>query len=112
MTDHGSMPDPQSRDREAIEHILGRPLSLDWPDSALPPGTRVTVIQDEAWQGPWQQEFRGTIDAMGAPEFVSHPQVRPGELKYWIQFDEPQYDADGMGPYRKASIWARYLRLE
>jgi len=36
----------------------------------------------------------------------------PGELAYWVRFDEPQYDADSTDPYRKALIWARYLRTE
>jgi hypothetical protein len=26
-------------------------------------------------------------------------------LKYWVDFDEPQYDADGAGPFRKAQVW-------
>jgi hypothetical protein len=28
---------------------------------------------------------------------------------YWIWFDEPQYDADGDGPYRGGSIWESAL---
>jgi hypothetical protein len=106
------MSDPDSRDRNAVEHVMDRPLNQDWPKDALPAGTRVTVIQDSIWRGPWRQEFRGTVDSMGAPEAVSHPKARPGELAYWVKFDEPQYDADDMGPYRKASIWARYLRAD
>ncbi|GAA4197092.1 hypothetical protein GCM10022252_45550 [Streptosporangium oxazolinicum] len=62
--------------------------------------------------GPWQSEFLGTIDAMGAPEPVQHPHASPGELTYWVTFDAPQYDSDGCGPYRKAQIWGRYLRAE
>jgi hypothetical protein len=98
-----------SPDQRAVEHVLGRPLAQAWPAGALPAGTRVRVIQDEGWAGPWQQEFYGTIDAMGAPEPVPNVRARPGELRYWVQFDEPQHTADGDGPYRKASIWARYL---
>ena len=30
---------------------------------------------------------------------------------YWIEFDEPQCDADGDGPYRAGSIWEN-ARLE
>jgi hypothetical protein len=106
------MPGSPSEDQRAIETILGRALSQDWPVDALPPGTRVTVIQDLAWQGPWQHQFRGTIDNTGAPEQIPNPKARPGEPRYWVQFDEPQYDAEGHGLYRKASIWARYLRSE
>jgi len=30
---------------------------------------------------------------------------------YWVWFDEPQYDADGEGPYRGGSIWESALSL-
>lgn len=70
------------------------------------------MIQDSTWPGPWRQEFGATIDAMGAPEPISHPRAHAGELAYWVRFDEPQLDAGGMGPYRKALIWCRYLRAE
>jgi len=30
---------------------------------------------------------------------------------YWIEFDEPQRDADGDGPYHAAGIWAQSLSL-
>jgi hypothetical protein len=29
---------------------------------------------------------------------------------YWVCFDEPQYDADGDGPYRGGSIWEKALK--
>lgn len=28
---------------------------------------------------------------------------------YWVWFDEPQYDAEGDGPYRVGSIWESAL---
>lgn len=102
----------KTRDREAVERILGRPLSQSWPAGALPPGSRVMVLRDSVRGGPWQEEFLGTIDDMGAPEPVQHAHAHPGELEYWVMFDEPQADSDGCGPYRKARIWGRYLRLE
>ncbi|QNA72017.1 ferrous iron transport protein A [Streptomyces sp. So13.3] len=106
-----SVPDPTSvRDREAVEHVLGRPLDQHWPAAALTPGSRVSVLRDAEWDGPWQCEFLGAIDALGAPEPVRHPHARSGELVYWVSFDEPHYDAAGNGPYRKAQIWDRYLQ--
>lgn len=68
------------------------------------------VIKDVNWDGPWQSEFLGTIDAMGAPEIITHAHAEPGELAYWVRFDEPQLDSLGCGPYRKAMIWGRYLQ--
>ncbi|MEY9969585.1 hypothetical protein ABIA33_007674 [Streptacidiphilus sp. MAP12-16] len=108
-----SAPDPESTlDRETLEHIVGRPLEQEWPASALAPGSRVRVLRDPAWDGPWQREFLGTIDDLAAPAPVQHAQARHGELAYWICFDEPQFDSGGEGPYRKALIWDRYLRFE
>ncbi|MER6447194.1 ferrous iron transport protein A [Streptomyces venezuelae] len=97
-------------DRRAVEQLTGRPLRQDWPAGALAAGSRVVVVRDPGWDGPWRNEFLGTIDAMGAPEPVEHRHARAGELAYWVTFDEPQYDGDGDGPYRKAWIWDRYLR--
>ncbi|MFD6999093.1 ferrous iron transport protein A [Streptomyces mirabilis] len=112
MTDSSGPVPADVDDRHAIEHILGRPLSQARPTGALAPGSRVTVVRDQEWDGPWQVEFAGTIDAMGAPEPNQHAQSLSGELVYWVSFDAPQYDCDGAGPYRKAQIWGRYLRAE
>jgi len=30
---------------------------------------------------------------------------------YWIVFDEPQFDADGDGPYISAEVLAKYVEL-
>jgi hypothetical protein len=83
-----------------------------WPADAFPAGSRVTVIKDPYWDGPWQQEFPGTVDALSPPELVNNPRAHEGESAYWVEFDDPQYAADGLGPYRKTYIWARYLRPE
>jgi hypothetical protein len=32
-------------------------------------------------------------------------------IVYWVWFDEPQYDADGDGPYRGGQIWETALSL-
>ncbi|MEU2516318.1 ferrous iron transport protein A [Streptomyces syringium] len=73
-------------------------------------GTRVTVVRDTSWDGPWQVEFHGTIDDLSIPEPVRHSMAREGELEYWIVFDEPQYDSSGGGPFRGAQVWDRYLK--
>lgn len=106
-------PDPISAgadDRQATEHTSGRPSGQAWPTDALTPGSRVTVVRDQDWDGPWQVEFTGTINALGAPAPNEHAQSLSGELLYWVTFDAPQYDCDGDGHYRKARIWGRYLR--
>ncbi|MFE5484132.1 ferrous iron transport protein A [Streptomyces sp. NPDC056527] len=112
MTDSSASVPADVDDRQAIENILGSRLSQAWPAGALAPGARVTVVRDSGWDGPWQVEFPGTIDAMGAPVPNEHAQALSGELLYWVIFDAPQYDSDGDGPYRKARVWGRYLRTE
>lgn len=96
-------------DRAAVEHVLGRPLPDVWPAAALPVGARVRVMQDVGWDGPWKREFLGVVDHVGAPELVRHGRAWPGELMYWVKFDEPEFDSAGDGPYRKAQIWSRFL---
>ncbi|MFF3617107.1 ferrous iron transport protein A [Streptomyces sp. NPDC002580] len=112
MTDDAGPVPADVADRRAVERIRGRPLSRTWPTSALAAGSRVTVVRDVNRDGPWQVEFTGTIDAMGAPEPNGHAQALDGELLYWVTFDMPQFDSGGSGPYRKAQIWDRYLRAE
>lgn len=109
---HHPSPDPaEERDRQAIEHIIGRPLLVEpWPERALPAGTPVHVVQDPERGGPWANEFLGNISPMGVPESVNHARAHDNELAYWVTFNEPQFDARGDGPYRKALIWGRYLR--
>ncbi len=111
-TSTGSASDPTSaRDRSALEQILGHPVPQEWPTGAAPAGSRVRVVHDTEWDGPWQDEFLGTVDDLVAPAPVDHPQAHEGELAYWVRFDESQYDCAGDGPYLKALIWARYLRF-
>jgi hypothetical protein len=98
-------------DRQAANQV-DRSVSEQWPDGALPAGRRITVIHNADWAGPWQREFCGMIDSLGAPEVVRHPRAREGELKYWVSFDQPQYESSADGPYRKAQIWDRYIRPE
>src|SRR6476646_7038148 len=108
----GDKPDDQdTRDREALEHVIGTSRSqAAWPGDALPAGTRVVVLKDPEWDGPWQQVFVGTINPTLPPELVDHTEANPGEYAYLVEFDEPQYDHSREGPYRKAEIWDRYLR--
>jgi hypothetical protein len=102
--------DDAAADRRALEAIIGRGLDDDeWPADALPPDTRVRVIQDQDWGGPWREVFLGTIDRTLAPQRVKNRVARADELEYSVTFDEPQLDASGEGPYRKAVIWDRYL---
>jgi hypothetical protein len=97
-------------DRRALGYIMGRSLETDdWPADALPPGTRVRVVKDATWDGPWRDVFLGTIDRTFPPKFVQNTTARSGEHEYSVAFDQPQLDASGDGPYRKAVIWDRYL---
>jgi hypothetical protein len=69
-------------------------------------GSRVRVRRDPQFgPGPWPAEPTGRV--VGAPEEV---QGREGTLRtYWVEFDEPQLDTDGDGPYYKSQVLEKYL---
>lgn len=76
-------------------------------------GDRVRVSDDFFWA----RGARGTISE------PPHALCPGGELTrqeiselgtntiYWIWFDEPQFDAEGDGPYRAGSIWESALTI-
>jgi hypothetical protein len=50
--------------------------------------------------GPWEAKLtRQEKSALGT------------HTVYWVWFDQPQFDADGDGPYRGGQIWESALRL-
>ena len=85
------------------------------------PGTRVRVVQDPDWDGPWKREFLGTVEGPAVPvnvlDLAAMPEVnvpdsdRGPMREFFVRFDEPQQDCDELGPYRSAVIWEKYLRL-
>jgi len=87
---------------------------------AVVPGTRVRVVRDPGWNGPWPAEPVGTIgppvpvrtiNLATMPE-VNVPEDERGPMReFYVAFDEPQLDGDGQGPYRAAVIWEKYSRL-
>jgi hypothetical protein len=54
----------EDRVRRAVERLRGTRLAQQWPPGALSAGTRVSVVHDTAWAGPWHQVFTGTISGM------------------------------------------------
>jgi hypothetical protein len=86
----------------------------------------VRVRRDPSFAGPWPAEPLGTVVPWPAELTKLDPRIVGGELfrivdhpwgkqrAYFIEFDEPQFDTDGPeggGPYRKASVWERYLEV-
>lgn len=56
--------------------------------------------------GPWPAQPTGFVK--DSPSVVVG---RQGEmLTYWIEFDEPQLDADGDGPYVMSQVLGMYLQ--
>jgi hypothetical protein len=99
----------EGRARHAIEEIVGSALDdEEWPADARSKGARVRVIKDPNWNGPWRQEFDGTINDLQPPELVKHPMANSGEYAYFVKFDEPQMDHTNLGPYSIAQVWDRY----
>ncbi|MGD0348342.1 MAG: hypothetical protein ABSA85_16385 [Terracidiphilus sp.] len=61
---------------------------------AVPPSA-VTALS-----GPWDNDLtRKEKSALGI------------NTVYWVWFDEPQYDADGDGPFRGGQIWESALTV-
>lgn len=75
-------------------------------------GSRVRAIQDpEFGPGPWPAEPTGLIMASPFGEPFEEVATRRGlERTWWVEFDEPQHDADGDGPYYKSQVLERYLQ--
>jgi len=70
------------------------------------PGDRVRVLQDpEFGPGPWPAEPSGTVLGLSAELQGARQWLR----MYLIQFDVPQYDVDGDGPYRSSEVAHIYL---
>jgi hypothetical protein len=76
-------------------------------------GARVRVASTHHWAQGALATIAQAPDSVSALASVTWPRVvesRNGRiLFYWVVFDEPQFDAEGDGPYEGAEIDARYL---
>lgn len=76
-------------------------------------GTRVRVRRDPVHgPGPWPGEPTGTV--VESPDhlpFTVVPTLQGPTLYYWVDFDEPQFDADGDGPYASSQVTTSYIEL-
>jgi len=61
---------------------------------AMPP--EAVVSMGNGWQGPWR-----IVEALRGPLRF-----------YWVEFDKPQRDTDGDGPYFGAEIDSAFLSFE
>lgn len=78
------------------------------------PGERVRVRRDEQYgPGPWPAEPNGTVGwhpgSLDANPWVPVDTQSGPRRSYWIVFDDPQFDADGDGPYSEAEVLDSYL---
>jgi hypothetical protein len=81
-------------------------------------GDRVIVSQDFFWA----RQAKGTISSPPL-EVTSISGPWPGGLTrqevsafgtntvYWVWFDEPQFDANGDGPFKGGTVWESALTL-
>lgn len=81
-------------------------------------GNRVRVSDDFFWAkgavGTISQPPDSVVAISGAWEGDITQQEKSAlgtNTVYWVWFDEPQFDADGDGPYRGGSIWETALTL-
>lgn len=74
----------------------------------FPEGTRVRVLSDpDHGPGPWPAQPTGRV--VSPPEMVRG--VRRPLPTYWVEFDEPQLDVEGDGPYERSQVLGKYLAL-
>src|SRR5947209_4156785 len=75
-------------------------------------GARVKVIKDPESGGPWPSEPEGVIIAQTGDPLFRVVSTKWGPVReYWVRFDTPQRDDNGLGPYSSAVIWQQYLRV-
>jgi len=76
-----------------------------------PIGTRVRLRRDPTHEpGPWPGEPLGTIvEAPDREPFTVVVTLQGPTIYYWVDFDEPQLDEDGDGPYSAAQVSTRHL---
>lgn len=74
-------------------------------------GMRVRVRQDaEFGPGPWPSEPAGTLVIGPDGKHMSDVRSRRGlERVYWVEFDKPQHDDEGDGPYKQAQVLEKYI---
>ena len=81
-------------------------------------GDRVKVSDDFFWAKGATGTISAYPDAVNAISGSTEAGLTRNEVSalgantvYWVWFDEPQYDADGDGPYRGGQIWESALAL-
>jgi hypothetical protein len=65
-------------------------------------GDRVETVRGGLLPGPWRPGAVGTV-----AEVISE---REGRTTCLVDFDQPQLDAEGDGPYSASEIDTKYLR--
>ncbi len=83
-----------------IIELLERPLR---------PGTRVYIIQDPEFGGPFQETFGATVQSSKRVEGLMPAAAKKSKFVYFVTFDSPQFDCDGDGPYSASEVLAAYV---
>ena len=93
----------------ALENSPNRPFS---------PGDRVRVSEQFFWARGSGGRISKPPEAVMAVSEQRQDGVARTEVSalgsntvYWVWFDEPQFDADGDGPYKGGHIWESALTL-
>jgi hypothetical protein len=93
----------------ALENFLNRPFS---------PGDRVRVSEQFFWARGASGRISNPPKAVVAVSKQWQDGVTRTEVSvlgsntvYWVWFDEPQFDADGDGPYKGGQIWESALTV-
>ena len=80
-----------------------------WFERPLPLGSRVRILKDPLFVGPWQKEFLATVDGVERAQHLTPESARRNKFVYMVSFDEPQLDGDGDGPYTAGEVLSQYV---
>ena len=76
----------------------------------IPVGARVRVRQDRHFPpGPWPGEPTGVV--VSGPVMVRGARWWQRHATYDVEFDVPQRDTDGDGPYSMSEVLGQYLEV-
>ena len=81
----------------------------DFFDRPFSPGTRVRVLTDPEYGGPFAEECLGTVGSSTAAAGLTPAAARLSKYSYFVTFDTPQRDRDGDGPYSSSQVLSRYV---
>lgn len=68
------------------------------------------ILSDPIFGGPFSEPCSGTVQSSERAHGLTPAAARESKFVYWIEFDRPQLDRDGDGPYSASQVLSTYVR--